>query len=254
MKQITALKKAKNHAIIIIQEQEIITQPELIIKYHLAVGKTLDDDTYQNFINENNYLSCLRLALAKLKKMMTISEMKTFLSEQAYPIGVQKQVISYLIDKKYLDDILYAKTYLMLKKHQEGPKMIEFKLKEKGLSEGIINGLWLSYDEDELLLPHISNKLRQMNKKTKKQAFQSVKMNMISKGFHIEAVDRVLFNLNDQVSFDDEKLLITAYEKLYKSYSKKLSGYELEYKIKEKLYQKGFSYDMIKAYLEKIRL
>ena len=32
---------------------------------------------------------------------------------------------------------------------------------------------------------------------------------------------------------------------------KKYSGQELQYKIKEKLYQKGFSYDMIKAYLEK---
>ena len=77
---------------------------------------------------------------------------------------------------------------------------------------------------------------------------------MIAKGFHHEVVDRALLNLSDSEPFDDDKLIVSAYEKIYKNYSKKLSGYELEYKIKEKLYQKGFSYDLIKAYLEKIKL
>ena len=254
MKQVTALKKEKNHVLLTIDNQEVICQPELIIKYHIATGKTLDDETYKSLIDENNYLSCLRMALTKLKKMMTITEMKTYLSESSYPVGVQKQVIHFLIEKKYLDDILYAKTYLALKKHQEGPVMIEFKLKQKGLAEGIINGLWVSYDEYETVLSLISSKLRQMKKKTKKQAFQAIKMQMIAKGFHHEVVDRALLNLSDSEPFDDDKLIVSAYEKIYKNYSKKLSGYELEYKIKEKLYQKGFSYDLIKAYLEKIKL
>ena len=33
------------------------------------------------------------------------------------------------------------------------------------------------------------------------------------------------------------------YEKLLKKYEKKYSGRELDYKIREKLYQKGLSYD-----------
>lgn len=254
MRQVTGLKKAKNHIILSIDQNEIICQSELVIKYHLAVGKTLDDETYQRFIEENAYLSCLRLALEKLKKMMTIGEMKALLSEQTFTLGVQKQVLHYLIEKKYLDDIHYAKTYLSLKKHQEGPTMIEFKLKQKGVAEVIIHGLWATYDEYETLLSLIQNKLSQMKKKTKKQAFQTIKMQMLAKGFHMEVIDKVLVDLNDVETFDEEKLIVSAYDKIYKSYSKKLSGYELEYKIKEKLYQKGFSYDMIKAYLEKIRL
>ena len=33
------------------------------------------------------------------------------------------------------------------------------------------------------------------------------------------------------------------YDKLYRKYSRKYSGKELEYKIKEKLYQKGLNYE-----------
>ena len=253
-KIITSLKKAKNHVVITIEKKEIICQPELIIKYHLAVGKTIDDETYQNFINENNYLSCLRLALEKLKRMMTVEEMRLYLSETTFPLGIQKQVVHYLIEKKYLDDASYAKTYLTLKKHSLGPSMIEYNLKQKGLKEGLINVLWSSYDEYEMLYPMIQNKLKQLTKKTKKQAFQSVKMNMLSKGFHLEVIDKVLVDLSDFVSFDEEKLLESSYQKIRKNYQNKLSGYELDYKIKEKLYQKGFSYDLIKAYMEKNKL
>ncbi len=254
MKTITSIKKNKKSVSVTIDNKEINIEPELMIKYRLTAGSELTDERYFELINENNYLSCLRLSLTKLKKMMTIFEMKSFLSEQDFPLGIQKQVLHYLIERNYLDDIFYSKTYLELKKYQEGPHMISFKLKQKGVSEVIIEALWHHYNEREILMELLTSKLRQMQKKTKKQAFQILKTQMMTKGFHQEVIDEVLGKLTYSYEIDEEVLIEKNFQKIMKTYGKKYSGQELQYKIKEKLYQKGFSYDMIKAYLEKNKL
>ena len=40
--------------------------------------------------------------------------------------------------------------------------------------------------------------------------------------------------------YDDSKIYEIEYKKVYDKLSKKYSGRELEYKVKEKMYQKGF--------------
>lgn len=254
MKHIQELKKLKRHVMIVVDDQEIIVEPEMVIKYRLQSSKTIDDDLYLAFLQENQYLSCLRLSLTKLKKMMTIDEMKIFLSEQTYPLGIQKQVIHYLIDHRYLNDGQYAKAYLELKKYQEGPSMITFKLKQKGVSETIIEGLWHTYDEQEVIQSIVKSKLRSIKNKTTKQITQTLKMQLFSKGFQREVIDAVLYNQMMDFGVDESKLIEQTYSKLYQTYSKKLTGQELQYKLKEKLYQKGFSYDMIKSYIDKNNL
>ena len=48
---------------------------------------------------------------------------------------------------------------------------------------------------------------------------------------------------HDRSFNDTSDIAKREYEKLYKRLSRKYSGKELEYKIKEKLYQKGLSYE-----------
>ena len=59
---------------------------------------------------------------------------------------------------------------------------------------------------------------------------------LIDKGFYKEDI----MNCLDKYEFDDTDAYKQEYEKLYKKLSIKYSGQELEYKIKQKLYQKGF--------------
>ena len=46
------------------------------------------------------------------------------------------------------------------------------------------------------------------------------------------------------IKFDDDSFIAKKeYDKLYKKYSKKYSDKELDYVIRQKLYQKGFKYE-----------
>ena len=49
----------------------------------------------------------------------------------------------------------------------------------------------------------------------------------------------------------EDEILKKEYEKLYTKYSRKLKGYELEKKIKEKLYSKGFDIHDIEKIIQR---
>ncbi|MFA5525718.1 MAG: RecX family transcriptional regulator [Acholeplasmataceae bacterium] len=251
MKQITEIKKFKNEIKVTFDQDTFTVQPELIMKYHLAVGITLDQKTYQQFLDENHYLSALRWCLKKLKKMLTVHEMKELLAGTSYPLSVQKQVINYLIDRKYLDDLSYAKTYVELKKYQEGPEMITFKLKQKGITDLILGQLFQkSYDEFQIVYEVALAKSNKTKHKTKKQLFQTIKMQLLAKGYQQDIIEAALAKLSSHVAIDEDQLMEVMYQKIHRTYSHKYQGYELKQKMTEKLYQKGFSYERIKAFLK----
>ena len=57
-------------------------------------------------------------------------------------------------------------------------------------------------------------------------------------------INRSSFIFRSNYNFNDTSdIAKREYEKLYTRLSRKYSGKELEYKIKEKLYQKGLSYE-----------
>ena len=64
-------------------------------------------------------------------------------------------------------------------------------------------------------------------------------MDFINKGYSKEEILKIL----DNKDLTNDDLYEKEYKKLYNKYSKKYSGDELEYFIKQKLYQKGIKKD-----------
>ena len=63
---------------------------------------------------------------------------------------------------------------------------------------------------------------------------------MVNLGYDTLTISKVV---NDFDFSNDKDIAKKEYEKLYKKLSRKYEGKELEYKIKEKLYQKGLYYE-----------
>ena len=59
-------------------------------------------------------------------------------------------------------------------------------------------------------------------------------------GYDISLINSEISNYSFE---NDKELAKKEYDKLYRKYSKKYSGKELELKIKEKLYLKGLKYE-----------
>ena len=73
-----------------------------------------------------------------------------------------------------------------------------------------------------------------------KELPKKITNDLVMLGYDIDLINRVI---SDYDFSNDKDMVKKEYDKLYKRLSRKYSGNELEYKIKEKLYQKGLYYE-----------
>ncbi|MDX9691782.1 MAG: RecX family transcriptional regulator [Acholeplasmataceae bacterium] len=245
MKTINQLVKKKNQYLVTFGDDEpIIFDPEIVLKYRLKIGSSFDVKTYHQLIEDNNFNIFYQLAIKKLKKMMTIHEMKVYLITQGASEAITKQMIKKLKDKKYLDDEIYLKTYISLKAHQHGPKKLSYDLKQKGIPFEFIENALNEINESEVIQSLMDKKIPSLKQKPYQQKVRLLKSFLLQKGFSNEAIDHELSTITyDQQS--DITSLIKDYEKLNQKI-KSDDLYEKNQKIIQKLYQKGYRIEDIK--------
>jgi regulatory protein len=246
MKTLISLKKSKTGFIADFGDLIITLDPDIVYRYQLISGLELEDMRFHEILEAQGYLSFYKKAIYKLKKMMTQHEMETYLEKEGAKPAWIKQIIFTLLDKKYLDDQHYAVTFAELKKYNAGPDMIRHQLKEKGVSLAQIESALSKYEFIEILDQLIEKKIQTMKSKPKSQVLKSLKAYYVQKGYSIESVDHALSKLNHLYQGNEEVLIHKDLEKLKKKYREKLEGYELNETLKQKLYAKGYAYDLIK--------
>ena len=125
----------------------------------------------------------------------------------------------------------------------KGPLVIQNELLKKKIDSQII------LEEIEVFTPTIQQeKIRKIVQKMlkanhtrggvvlKQKIFNDIK----KLGYDTDIISNIL---NETNFSNNEEIAKKEYEKLYRKLSKKYSGKELEYKIKEKLFQKGLIYE-----------
>ena len=119
-----------------------------------------------------------------------------------------------------------------------GPLRIRRELLNLGIDEEVIDqklGVF-TYEEEAIRIKKIVEKNIKTNKKSLYMFKMKMKNYLIDLGYNFEPISLVL----DAIKFDDEVNRKKEYEAIYKKYSKKYDGAELEYRVKQALYQKGF--------------
>lgn len=244
MKKIDSVIKKRGYIEVSVDDQVILFDDEIVIKYRLKAGDSIELSEWKLIKDENEQLLFYKLAIKKLKKMMTTHEMKVFLDSKGASSSIISDTIRKLKSKKYLDDELYIKTYIALKKDTYGPKKLEYELKQKGIPFEWIEKHLSHIDEHEIIKDLINKKLSSLKNKSSIQKKMNLKTYLLGKGFSQQIIDVVIQHL----SFDDKDEQINLqkdYEKLIYKFSH-LQGYEKEQKILTKLYQKGYTLSDIK--------
>ena len=239
------VKKAKHYAIKF--DQEIVSiEPEIYLKYHLKLKDALEDKTYKTLMDDNAYIYYDKLGIIRLKKMQTTKELKDYLILKGAKESLVKQLVHKYTERKYLDDYAYAKMYVQMKQHTDGPKVISNYLKEKGISNEIIESFTKRIDEHLVLSTLIPKKLKTIKNKSKKQIIQNIKGYYLRKGFSLEAVESVVKKSISSIDVNETELIKKEYLKLLKKYQNKDMDASAEYQITQKLYAKGFKIEDIK--------
>ncbi len=242
---ITKIKKDKgNKYKVLIDLEEYVLYDDTILKYSLLTNKSIDDELLQEVIKYNDYLKYYYLALKHISKRLRCKkEIVDYLNKY----DVDKDTINLIIDKLnsegYLNEYVYLKSFIndSLNLSDDGPLKIKSKLIKLGFNEDSINEVLNSIISNIDLSIRVSNiidkKVRLNNNKGKYYLKRKILLDLTNLGYNKETILDILNNIN----FDDSSIYKKEREKAFNKYSKKYSGYELESKVNNYLYRKGFS-------------
>ena len=245
--KIEKLKKLKNgkYKLELDNGEAITTYDDIIIKNMLFDGKSLDNKLLSEISINNNYYDVYYKIVRMIScKWRSEREIKEYLDKNEVDIKLQERVIQELKKNGLIDDFRFAISYaddaISLRKNGEY-KIID-DLRKLGISDDIINEVVskLDYDQIEENLVGIITKRNKLNK-TNSLYHLKAKLNneLIRLGY---SQDLIISKLNLMLK-EDKSVYEKEYERIYKKYSKKYSGKELDYKVRQALYQKGFNYN-----------
>lgn len=236
-------KKANGQYEVSIGEKKISLHEDLILKHDLLLKKEIEESFLETLQEENKKYYIYDEALKYLKtKMRSKKEMYSYLESKEYKREDCKKVIEKLEKEKYIDDVSYIRAFIHDRIHlsSDGPLKIKKDLEKKvNLKEEIEASLKIYTNEleRERIEKLIKKAIKTNRNKSKKILRQKVYNDLSILGYNTTPINNKLYLLED---VEEEDLKKKEYEKLYGKLSKKYSGRELENKIKQKMYQKGF--------------
>jgi len=244
--KIEKLKKLSNgkYKLELDNGSKIITYDEIIIKNMLFNGKTLDNKLLSEIsINNDYYDIYYKIVKMISSKWRSEKEIIDFLNKNEVTEKNQNEILNKLKKENLINDLRYALSYandaVALRKN--GPLKIVQDLKNLNISNDIIDEVLAKIDYDQIN-ENLINIITKRNKLNKTNSLYQLKMKLknelLKLGYEEDDINKNLAKLLKE----DDSVYQKEYEKLYKKYSKKYEGNELKYKIKQALYQKGFSY------------
>lgn len=221
---------------------KLFTYEEVILKYELLLKKEITESLMNKILNDNKYYDCYYKVLNIIKRSSkTRYELYLKLKEE-FDSDILNKVLDSLEKQNYINDRLYASSYLNLEINTtyHGPYRIRRDMENKGIDDNIIDEV-MSYYTDEIqkgkLKKIITKKINSNHNKSNSFLIRKLKNELKMDGFNSNIIDTILSNIKIE---DDSLIREKEYQKLKKKLEKKYSGSELEYKIKEKMIQKGF--------------
>lgn len=231
----------------------------VLISHNLKKGLEIDKAELEKIIYEDHIRKGYQQAINFLSyRMRSTKEVADYLEKKEIEEEVSLIIQRRLQEQGYLNDNQFAKAFVQSRVNLalKGPIKIKQELIEKGVSEkDIEDSLTLFNEEDQIVkaIKLIEKNDRAKARISKKEQYRKTYINLLSKGFSKEVIDRAIALFDEQNSGNsNQDLEAITYQgdkacKKYKNYQ----GWEKKMKVKQFLYSKGFSIDLIDQYLEK---
>ena len=182
---------------------------ETAVVFGLKPGKEIKEDVLKEAVFESEVKSAFNKATDYLGlRMHTKKELFEKLLKKGYEKPVIEKAISKLEEYHYVDDGMFAKQFVS-SNSRLSKRMIENKLREKGVSSNSIDEAFSSRSDDEefeLCFYH-AQKYVSSKDMTKENAYQKLYASLARKGFSFENIKKACKKLNtDDDGFDSYDL------------------------------------------------
>ena len=198
--QITEIKKSKQPMKYHLYIDDVffgVFLDEMLAKYELKTGQEIDEDLLYSIKEENDEKLAFLMAVSYLEKYNVSTK---GLKDYLYRKGFKKNNIESAVEKlkgyAYLDDRNFAKNYFESLSSSKGRLVIVNKLKEKGISQEIIDELLENVDDEDeeeraRILAEKFAKNRENNLKNKQKCFA----HLIYKGYDYSVAQKIVNDL-----------------------------------------------------------
>lgn len=221
---------------------------EVILKHELLLKKSIDQTMIPIIQDSNLEWEVYYVALKSLKqRFKSAYDLRSSLVKKEQPVDLVDKAVNKLLEQGYLNDASFAKGYInnQIITSSKGPNFISNDLRNKGIDEKIIREEIVVFDRDlqkSRIKKIIDKNIKSNHNKGGSVLKNKIITNLLNLGYDLDIVQMVISNYQFG---NDIELAKKEYDKLYKKLSRKYSGEELKYKIKEKLYQKGLKYEEV---------
>ena len=247
--KIIKYQKLKNnkYELLLDNNDKITLYDEVILKNELLLTKEIND--INKIINENEYYDAYYDAIKYInRKLRATKEIEKYLNKK-YDSNIINKVINRLEEEKYLNDDLYASSYIhdAFILSNKGYNKIYSELDSLGIASSIIKKHLdkISADEwYEKINKIIDKKIKINTSYSNNKLKMKINNDLINLGYSSDMISNVLDNYSIS---NDNDILIKNYKKYYNKLSKKYDGKELSYQIINRLLKEGFNYDDIKG-------
>ncbi len=244
-------KSGKKYKILLSDGSEIKTYDDVILKYNLLYNKTIDNDLLNKINSDNNYYEIYYKTINYItKRLRSEKEINEYIDKNKVTNKDKEQLIKKLKELNLINDLNFTKAYIADKINlsNEGIDKIKNNLLKHDIASEVIDNELAKIDNDL-----IKEKLKKLIiKKTKNAKYTGYKLKykvineLINLGYDKTDISEIYDSLNLDNNYD----LKQEYDKLYKKLSIKYQGQELKRKIRNKLYNKGFSIEEINSIIE----
>jgi len=226
-----------------IDDIEVKLYDDVIVKYQLLRKKELTDEEFNEIVEYNDKLEAYYKALRYISNKLRTEKEVFYYLDKVYSKSVIRETIEKLKEEGYLNKEVYLKCYLsdQVNLGNYGPEKIKKDLIKLGFSEDEFKDS-LEKINDEVWLDKLDNLVKKKINANHSYGVYKLKEKILydlsNMGYYKWMIEEVL---SKHVLATDERVIRKEYQKVYNKLSKKYEGSELNYQVRVKLLQKGFS-------------
>ncbi|MDF0725914.1 recombination regulator RecX [Cytobacillus sp. S13-E01] len=248
------------------EEYAFSVDQDVLVKFQLKKGKELDELDISEIQFDDEIKKAYSLALTFLSyRMRSEKEIVAYLKKKEVAEPIIPNIINKLVTNNYVNDKEFANAYVKTQKNTttKGPGVIKQELLEKGINHSTIEASLEEYGQAsqvESAVKLAEKMLRQSTKISKRQLKQKIEEMLMRKGYPrviIQiALEEIVSNEPEteaEAEVDEEWEALEYQGRKAHNRFNNYNGREYEQKMKQALFRKGFSLDLISKYIEKVR-
>lgn len=252
-------KKTDRYNIFLDEKYAFSVDEDVLIKHQLKKGMELDEFLLSEIGYQDEIRKAYNIAIQYLaRKMRSEKEVRQFLADKEIDEVIIQEVILKLYEFRFLNDEEFALAFVrtQLNTTDKGKEIVKGELREKGISENLIEQALQEYpfEAEHTKALSLSEKFVKKNKRDSSKIMkQKLEQLLTRKGFSRAAIKAAIMETEMEKTENEEFAAIRKHaEKAHRKYSG-LTRFEYEQKMKQALYRKGFSLEVIEKVMNDYR-